>query len=156
MPTVWDKPFTPMRLLRMGFRLSLLVGVGSGLYGAWHEFARVNQAKASFESNWSSLRCAARADTEALKRVKHPRGNYDISLLGCGTGNGPDGAFIANATQIEQARRNARSEAEADWIWLFDFNNSVRFNKAIGSWITVNFMAGFLALVWVIGRWVLH
>ena len=152
MPTVWDKPFTPMRLLRIGFRLSLVAGIGMGLYSAWGEAVRVGEGKASAERMWSSLRCAARADTDALERVKHPLGNYNISLLGCGNGSGPAGAFIASAAEIEQARRNDRSDVD----YIFPFEPSIPFAKAMGAWVVVNLVAGLLALAWVIGRWVVR
>jgi hypothetical protein len=152
MPTFWDKPFTPMRLLRIGFRLSLVVGIGMGLYSAWGEAVRVSEGKASAERSWSSLRCAARADANALERLKNPYGLFDISLLGCGNGSGPAGAFLASAAEIEQARRNDRSGVD----YIFSFEPAIPLNNAIGAWITVNLVAGFLALAWVIGRWVLR
>ena len=152
MPTFWDKPFTPMRLLRIGFRLSLVVGIGMGLYSAWGEAVRVSEGKASAERSWSSLRCAARADTNALERLKNPYGLFDISLLGCGNGSGPAGAFLASAAEIEQARRNDRSGMD----FMFRFDPFRPFGTAIGSWVMVNLVAGLLALAWVIGRWVVR
>jgi hypothetical protein len=152
MPTFWGKPFTPMRLLRIGFRLALVVGIGMGLYSAWGEAVRVSEDKASAERNWSSLRCAARADTNALERLKNPYGLFDISRLGCGNGSGPAGAFLASAAEIEQARRNDRSGMD----FMFPFDPSKPFATAIGSWVMVNLVAGLLALAWVIGRWVVR
>jgi hypothetical protein len=142
---------TPKRLLGIGLRLSVVVGIVMGLYSAWNEAVRASESKASADRIWSGLLCAARFDNAALERVRHPLGNYDISKLGCGHGSGPDGAFLANAPEIDQARRNDHSGME----YTTPFNSAVPVTEAIRAFITVNLATGLIALAWVVGRWVI-
>jgi len=141
---------TPTRLLRIGFRLSLVAGLVTGLYGAWIEAVRVSESKASAERIWTGLLCASKVDPASLQRVLRPDGVYDISKLGCGRGSGPDGAFFASAMEIDEARRNDRSKV----FYNYPFSPDVPMNHAIGVFIIVNLIAALMALAWVVGRWV--
>lgn len=143
---------TPMRLLRIGLRLSLVVGVVMGIYSAVKEAERVGESKASAEHIWSGLVCAAKFENQELERVKTEFGNYDISKLGCGSGSGPNGAFIASAAEIEEARRNDSSGIRI----TPPFNLEVPLSQGIGAFIIVNVVAGLMALTGVVARWVIR
>jgi hypothetical protein len=142
--------FTPRKLIGIGFRLAVVAAIVTGIYTGWQEMVRVRESELAWERIWSRLRCAAGYDDAAVERVLHPLGNYNISLLGCGSGDGPGGAFIASRTEIEQARRNERTGMDtvpASWAMVF--------NTAGATFILVNLVALLAALAWVVLRWVL-
>lgn len=141
----------PARLIGIGLRLSVVVGLVTGGYAYLQQHNRVRDSQRSSDRIWAGLTCAAKFDDAALEKTVHPLGNYDISKLGCGTGSGPNGAFIANRTEIEEARRGDRRGFEPDTQIYW----SAVVNSALGSVVAVNVAAILAVLAWLVSKWVL-
>lgn len=142
--------FGPKRVLGIGFRLSIVVGILVGLYIGLSELMQVSERKASAERIWSGLQCAAKYDKATLDRVQNAFGNFEISKLGCGRGSGPDGSFFASEYEIDQARRNDRSGFD----YVQSFNPVGALVWASIALVLVNVAAGLISLTWVVSRWV--
>ncbi len=138
------------KFLAFIFRLSIVAGVGCGLFDAYQTFRDWEAEKSDYVRNKMRMECAAKVSDDWLTRNTNEFGNVDVASI-CGPGT--DGkTFFVNASEIYSTRKGEDTYAKLLWRKPYDILKSLI--MATAALIGINLIGALILGLFLVGRWI--
>jgi hypothetical protein len=132
------------------FRLSIVAGVGSGLFDAYQTFRDWDEERIIYVRNKMRMECAAKISDDWLTRNTNEFGNMDVALI---CGSGADGkTFFVNIGEIKATRRGEDIYVKSLWRKPYDIIKSMVMVTA--ATVGINLIGAFILGLFIVGRWI--